>query len=262
MDIIQFLQASVDPENESEFRLLVNNKCVKYITIDGGLYDSDDMCFGPSLVSLIPPLPSGDWNEGPISRNPATGNPHFATVSKTHFPGITRLWHTIQIDHLELRMGQNLRSNVYEATCSRFSSTIIVKLARFPWEVPQLERETMAYEWVDGQQIGPGFLGHLIEEGRAIGFVMDRIVGCRHATPNDFSLCRLALSKLHQLGIKHGDINKHDFLIHDGKATLIDFDSASRAVSASELEREILDLPDQLRDTSERGGRIIESGPS
>ncbi|OTB03204.1 hypothetical protein M426DRAFT_12791 [Hypoxylon sp. CI-4A] len=236
MAIIQVLQASVDLESESEFRVLIDNKSVKYITIDGGLYDPDDMCFEPSLVSLLPPLPSGDWNVGRISRSPTTGVGYFAAVSKTRLPGITKLWHPTQIDHLELRMGQKLRSNVYEATCSRSDSTIIAKFARFPWEVPQLEKETMAYELIDSHQIGPAFLGHLMEEGRAIGFIMARV--------------------------KHGDINKHNFLIHDGKSTLIDFDNVSTAVSAGELEGELHNLEDELRDTSGRGGRVVESGPN
>lgn len=91
---------------------------------------------------------------------------------------------------------------------------------------------------------------------------MARITDCRRATPENFLLCHLALSNLHQLGIKHGDINKHNSLIHDRKATLIDFDKASRTASAAELENELYDLQDQLRDTSGRGGRVVEIGPS
>ncbi|KAL7927971.1 hypothetical protein ACQKWADRAFT_278364 [Trichoderma austrokoningii] len=62
MNGIQLHQASDNPEGESEsnFCLLVNNKFVKYILIDGGLYDPDDMCFKPSLISLLPALPPGD----------------------------------------------------------------------------------------------------------------------------------------------------------------------------------------------------------
>lgn len=259
---IQVLQASVDPEDESEFRILIDNKFVKYITIDGGLYDRDEMCFGPSLISLLPPLPLGNWNKGHISRNPTTGAIHFSAVSKTRLQGITNTWHPTQIDHLELRMGRKIRSNLYEATCPRFSSTIIAKFARFSWEVPWLEKETVAYKWIEGHQIGPAFLGHLAEEGRIIGFIMAGIVDFHHATPDDFHLCHLALLKLHQLGIKHGDINKHNFLIHDGKATLVDFDNALREANADELEAELHGLQDQLRDTSGRGGRVVESGPS
>lgn len=46
---LALLQASVDLEDESEFRMLVDNQHVKYITIDGGLYDVEDMCFEPVL---------------------------------------------------------------------------------------------------------------------------------------------------------------------------------------------------------------------
>ncbi|KAI0892967.1 alpha-galactosidase A precursor [Annulohypoxylon nitens] len=257
---ILVLQASVDPEDTSEFRVLVDNKFVKYITIDAGLYDSDEMCFGPSLISLLPPLPPGDWTTGHISRNLKTGDAHFSAVSKTHLQGITKDWHSTQVDHLELHQERKLRSNVYEVTCPSFSSTIIAKFARFEWEIAQLKRETMVYGWIEGHQIGPAFLGHITEEGRVIGFLTARIADYRHATPEDFTLCHSVLSRLHKLGIKHGDINKHNFLIHDGKATLIDFDNAWPA-SDDELEAEDHELLDQLRDTSGRGGQVVENGP-
>ncbi len=70
---IKVLQVSVDPldEDESHFRILVDGKFVKYLTIDAKLYSVDDMCFEPSLISILPPLPPGDWNTGRISRNRA-----------------------------------------------------------------------------------------------------------------------------------------------------------------------------------------------
>lgn len=131
--------------------------------------------------------------------------------------------------------------------------------------MPQLKRETEAYKWIEGHKIGPAFLGHLVhlvEEGRVIGFMMECIADFRHATPDDFDLCRLALTKLHTLGIKHGDVNKHNFLVRNEKVTPIDFDCASRTVDPDVLEREVEDLQCQLRGTSGRGGRIVESGPN
>lgn len=267
---IRILQASVDPgEEPSEFRALVDNKFVKYITIDAGLYGCEDMCFAPSLISLLPLLPPGDWNQGHISRDPQTGDAHFSSVSRQHLPGITTAWHPTRVDHLELREERKLRSNVYEVTCpARFGpGTLVAKLARFEWEIPQLEAETTAYRWIEGQRIGPAFLGHLTEEGRVIGFLVARVAAaaasdCRHAgsAPEDFALCRAVLSRLHGLGIRHGDVNRHNFLIHDGEATLIDFDCASRPAGAEELEAELQGLRDQLRDTSGRGGMVVESG--
>jgi len=143
---IELLQASVDPDDEpSEFRILVDQKSVKYLRIDPGLYDVDDMCFAPSLISIIPALPPGVWNSDHISRHP-DGHPHFASVTKAQLPGVTNIWHPLQLDHLELRIGKKLRSNVYEATCPRFGSTVIAKFARFKRERPHLDAETTAYQ--------------------------------------------------------------------------------------------------------------------
>jgi predicted Ser/Thr protein kinase len=258
---IRLLQASVDPLDESEFRILVDGKFVKYLTIDAKLYSVDDMCFEPSLISILPPLPPGDWNTGRISRNGADGRPHFSEVAKVELPRISHLWHPLQIDHLDLHMGQKLRSNVYEASTPRFDLPIVVKFARFPFEIPYLDSETSAYQWIQNRQIGPQFLGHLTEEGRVIGFAMERITSCRHwhATPEDLALCQQALSKLHRLSIKHGDINKHNFLIHDDRATLIDFDVALRCNDAKVLEEEFRGLEKELSDMSGRGGRVVES---
>jgi predicted Ser/Thr protein kinase len=63
------------------------------------------------------------------------------------------------------------------------------------------------------------------------------------------------------LGIKHGDINKHNFLIHDEKATLIDFDVATRCNDAKALTEEYHRLQEELQDTSGRGGKIVEKNP-
>ncbi|KAF2429501.1 hypothetical protein EJ08DRAFT_698221 [Tothia fuscella] len=235
---VRQLHAEVDlGDTESEFRILVSGKFVKYLTIDAGLYSPDDMCFEPSFISIIPKLPPGDWNEGHISKDAATGRPHFAEVMKSQHSGITNLWHATRIDHLEL---QNRR-----------------KFARFPWEIPYLEAETTAYQWIDGHQIGPKFLGHLSEEGRVIGFLMVYVSGAKHAGPEDFALCQATLSRLHDLEIKHGDIDKHNFLIHDGKATLIDVETATRCSDKGLLDQELKQLEEELRDTSGRGGSRI-----
>lgn len=144
---------------------------------------------------------------GQVSRDPETGDAYFSAVSKTRLQGITKTWHPTQIDHLELRQERKLCSNVYGFTCHGFNSTVIARFARFEWEVTQLEAEKTAYEWIEDQKIGPYFLAHLTEEGRVIGFLMARIADCRHATPDDLPLCHSVLSRLHDLGIKHGDIN-------------------------------------------------------
>lgn len=158
-------------------------------------------------------------------------------------------------------MGRRLKSNVYEATCARLGSkTVVAKFARFSWEIGHVAAETTAYEWIKGHDIGPAFLGHLAEEGRVIGFVMARVGGeglesgfC-HAQEGDLPLCQSSLERLHALGIRHGDINTYNFLVHGGRVTMIDFEAASRPASTEELEQEMQRLLDQRHDTSGRGG--------
>ncbi|KAF4510006.1 hypothetical protein G6O67_001934 [Ophiocordyceps sinensis] len=199
---------------------------------------------------------SRDWNRGRISRDPGTGKVRFALNTKEQLPGITKTWHPVRVDHLELQRGERLGAMVYEATCPRFASTVVIKYACFPWEVQYLDKETAAYELLEGHGIGPPFLAHLTEEGRVIGFVVGLVADFRHASPDDFHLCRDALATLHDLGFTHGDINKHNFLIHDGRATLIDFESVSRA-GASEQKDELDRLMGELLDTSGRGGFVV-----
>jgi hypothetical protein len=68
-----------------------------------------------------------------------------------------------------------VRTGIYEVSCPLFGTTIIAKFARFDWEVQYFEDETTAYQWIDGHDIGPRFLGHLTERGRAIGFLLEKI---------------------------------------------------------------------------------------
>jgi hypothetical protein len=117
-------------------------------------------------------------------------------------PRIPNLWHSLQIDHLELQIGEERRSNVNEPTSPRFDSTIVVKFARFPWEIGYLDAETAAYERIQGHQIGPRFLGHLTEEGRVIGCLMERIPDAQHATPEDLSVCQQNFVQTTSAGVK------------------------------------------------------------
>ncbi|PGH05857.1 hypothetical protein AJ79_06699 [Helicocarpus griseus UAMH5409] len=57
---VELLQVEADENDESYFHILADGHSVKYITIETGLYAVEDMSFGPSLVSLLPPLPPSD----------------------------------------------------------------------------------------------------------------------------------------------------------------------------------------------------------
>ena len=126
---------------------------------------------------------------------------------------------------------------------------MLVKFAVWPWEIPFMEVETAAYQWIRDSGIGPKFLGHLTEgrDGRVVGFVTEWVEGARAAGPGDIDGCKKALGRLHKLGIKLGDINRHNFLVRDRHdVVLVDFETAKRDCSATELEDEMNALESRL----------------
>lgn len=251
---IDLLQAEVDETDQSYLRLLVNNQSIKYITIDPGVYSAEDMCFGPSLTLILPELPPGDWNDGLVTKGAKDGRAYFASVKSTQFPGVQNHWHGTYVDYLGLSVRRKLRTGLYEVKCPSLDCTVVAKFARFPWEIQYIENETSAYQWISGYDIGPQFLGHVTENGRVIGFLMEHITNARHAGAQDVEICREVLSRLHGLGILHGDTNRFNFLIHDSKATLIDFDTAQKCDDPDALKQEMENLPGCLKDLSSRGG--------
>ncbi|PWY80997.1 alpha-galactosidase A precursor [Aspergillus eucalypticola CBS 122712] len=251
---IELLQAEVDEDDQSFFRLLVDNQSIKYITIDPGVYSAEDMYFGPSLASILPELPPGDWNDGLVTKDAKNGRAYFASVKSTQIPGVRNHWHGTYVDYLGLSVGRKLRTGLYEVKSPSLDCTAVAKFARFPWEIQYIENETSAYQWISGHDIGPRFLGHLTEDGRVIGFLMEHISNARHAGAQDVETCREVLSRLHGLGILHGDTNRFNFLIHDSKATLIDFDTARKCDDPDVLKQELENLPACLKDLSSRGG--------
>lgn len=251
---VELLQADVDENDQSFFRLLIDDQAIKYITIEPGLYTTEDMCFGPSLVSLLPEFPPGDWNDGLVARDTSNDQPYFARATRTQFPSVRHLWHGTYINCFAIVVGEKLRTGIYEVTCPQFDTIVVAKFARFEWEIQYLENETIAYEWIEGHEIGPRFLGHLTEDGRVIGFLMERITNARHAGPNDLAACQQTLRRLHHLGIQHGDTNRFNFLIRGQKAVLIDFDTARKCDDQETLHKELETLQGYLEDTSRRGG--------
>ena len=90
------------------------------------------------------------------------------------------------------------------------------------------------------------------EEGRTVRFLLEKVEG-RHATPDDLATCRTAVSRLHALGIIHGDLNKHNFLISEFRVVLLDFESARRSEDKDAMDQELRKLEQHLLDESGRG---------
>lgn len=102
-------------------------------------------------------------------------------------------------------------------------------------------------------------MGHVTEEGRVVGFPIERVADCRHAAPEDLALCRRALERPRRLGVVRGDVNRHNFLIRDGRAVMIDCEEARRCGDERALGEELARLAEELRSTSGRGGVLVVS---
>jgi tRNA A-37 threonylcarbamoyl transferase component Bud32 len=83
---------------------------------------------------------------------------------------------------------------------------------------------------------------------------MEYITNARHASAQDIETCREVLCRLHDLGIRHGDTNRFNFLIRDSKATLIDFYTAQKCDDQDMLQQELENLTTCLEDLSGKGG--------
>ncbi|KAJ5708368.1 alpha-galactosidase A precursor [Penicillium malachiteum] len=77
-----------------------------------------------------------------------------------------------------------------------------------------------------------------------------------HAGAQDLDACKEVLSRLHDQGVQHDDTNRFNFLIHDSKATLIDFDTARKCGDPNVLLEELGNLAECLSDPSNKGGHL------
>lgn len=82
---------------------------------------------------------------------------------------------------------------------------------------------------------------------------MEYIADAGHASSKDLPACQEKLKRLHALGIKHGDVNRHNFLIKGQEAILIDVKNANakQCSDPDALQSELDSLAKKL-DTSGR----------
>jgi aminoglycoside phosphotransferase (APT) family kinase protein len=97
-----------------------------------------------------------------------------------------------------------------------------------------VENETRGYEKLEKDKIkysdlvaiSPAFFGHLTEDGGVMGMLIEKLEG-RMARIEDISACEAIVRWLHTLGIVHGDLNRHNFVVDEqsGVVGLIDFET-------------------------------------
>ncbi|KAI4235717.1 MAG: hypothetical protein L6R40_006406 [Gallowayella cf. fulva] len=239
------LDLADDPNSlATHYRLSTNEGRTVYVSIDAGVYEIDDCSFTSKLPRLLPPFPSGDWNKGHITKSMERPEPHFAWTRYADLPSITALWHQTYVDFHELGICEKLMPNVAEASHPVFGQ-VIAKYARFEWEIASYHAETEAYHWLNGHHIGPQFLGHLTEGARVIGFLLQKLDG-HDACARDLARCEEVVRKLHSLDILHGDLNRHNFLVHEERVTPIDFETAVKSTNEGKKAQELQGLGKEL----------------
>lgn len=124
---------------------------------------------------------------------------------------------------------------------------------------PGVQNETAAYAVISQYQsqhpseppIAPNFLGHLTENGRAMGVLLEKVNG-EFASIEDQGKCEDR--RLHGMGLIHGDINRYNFLVDsDEIVRMVDFEHAEDREDGSARE-ELGASPFELAEVSGRGG--------
>ncbi|KAI5460313.1 hypothetical protein BGZ63DRAFT_472868 [Mariannaea sp. PMI_226] len=265
-----------DDTDDSDYRFLIDGQHIKYITTAPGTFlgDENDRLFEPVLLQeLMPAFPTSDWNTGHLARDSESEKATFVKTESVQFPEVKNIWHPLKFHELDFTQKERINQRVRVSTHPELNDgkPVLLKFAVWHWEVPFIEIETTAYQWISNSGVGPRFLGHLTEckDGRVIGFVTEWLEGARAARPDDLDGCSKALSRLHELGIKLGDTNKYNFLVRDDQeVVLVDFETAKKDCSPQELEDEMSALKSNLESTTFQGGRIqnvqadINSEPS
>ncbi|KIK45934.1 hypothetical protein CY34DRAFT_776654, partial [Suillus luteus UH-Slu-Lm8-n1] len=164
------VDASDTDTEESIYRLRIG-KQVKYVTIEPGTFPSDVLSFPVDLLPLLPHLPPGNWVQVRVMRG-SDGNPTAQFMDVT-LPEVREQWHPNKVDDLSLPLVKIITSRVRVVQYA--SRPAIAKIARFDFEIAQMERETVVYRAIDGLGVGPAFLGHIVEGDRVIGFLVEQV---------------------------------------------------------------------------------------
>lgn len=250
--------------DNSYFRILAGH-LVKYIIVLPRTLPHSSLLEMPlDFINILPPLPyfEESWTVAHISRD--NNGELQSALTKPKLAGVEATWHPKFIDVLDLKKIETLAMMVQMCTWQNNpplhatdQTSFVAKFARFEWEVSYIENETRTYQMLEGTGIVPKFLGHIHENGRVIGFLLEKVDG-RPAGIQDLTICTSALKLLHQHGILHGDCNPHNFLVtEDSKVILIDLANSKRNASKAELATELESLKGQLEDKSGRGGGWI-----
>lgn len=264
----------IDDSYENEYRVRIGNR-VKYLKIAAGTFD---MAILLSPLASLPPLPYDDdsWTVAHISYN-FEGRLQ-SSLSDQKLAGVQNVWHSARVNVLDLKRTARLTVMTFEAVVCESAvnsaapppplpprQRVIAKIARFEQEIPIIERETRAYQMLlqrDAAHLAPRFLGHIYEGDRVMGFLLEKLGDRRSATVDDVSACKVALGQFHSLGLLHGGVNTHNFLVGKDGAKMVGFERFQEGAVEEVRREEMQRLRRELVDQPRSGTGFIFSGRS
>lgn len=216
-------------------------RAIKYVFLDSKVLQVGYPIGSESVSIDLPHLPPGDWNEAYIHVDGQTGTPSINDTTRSSRLELMENWHPRKIDYIEFVNIETLQPDRMQVvTHPDFDVPVLIKIASFPWEIPSLEREATIYRLLHGSGATPEFLGHVTEDGRAIGFITEYVRETPSIRSRSMQGCLTALRSLHQRGIAHGDAHDGNCLIRDdGSSVLIDFELSVETWSYEEFERDL-----------------------
>lgn len=157
------LSMYVDDEDDSDYRIQVGDR-IGYISVKPGVYDYEDvLCFPPLLIDNLPHFPHGDWITMTVGRDESGSLTR--SLSFRLLDAVTTVWHPRRVEILTLSRVQRFNRRTYEVEWEG-NKTAVAKIARFEFEIPQVERETELYHALSttgATTWAPNFLSHLVE---------------------------------------------------------------------------------------------------
>ncbi|KAK1760010.1 hypothetical protein QBC47DRAFT_357820 [Echria macrotheca] len=233
-------------EDDPNEYCIINGDEIKRITVDGSLISVRDRTFIPTVLSVVPPFPSGNWNTGYVDRDCRTGKAVFSSMRNVQLGAAQIIWHPGGREFAEFQYLRPITAQVSLAWHPCIG-LVILKIADCERVINNFVDETNMYGWIEGHDIGPRFLGHLMDHGIPFGIILEYIKDARQAEPKDLKACQKVLDKLHSLGIRHSDIQTHFLIRKNGDAVLISFSCATQNAPKDDLEAESQQLVELLQ---------------
>ncbi|KAJ0422739.1 hypothetical protein BJY00DRAFT_322318 [Aspergillus carlsbadensis] len=200
----------VSSRDDSEYRILVVQNRIRYLTITRDTSDRRD----PS--------------SGEVAMN----------FQHKELTGIIDLWHPVSVDCLVVKRTKQLTATTYETTYS--GDALVLPAATVPSSTVVIAKNYTG--------LAPRFISHVHEHGHVIGFMLKRLEG-RAAGISDLTSCQSALQRLHDINIIYGDVNRYNSLIQGDTARVIDFKNSrfcNGATATASIQAEMDSLRDQL----------------